>query len=55
MFLLWPRRTWGNWEGDYRDGKEGRKLNAVLHPELLQACEYTLKVMDIRQHSLQSI
>lgn len=25
----------GKWEGDYWDGKEGRKLNSVLPPELL--------------------
>lgn len=33
----------------------GKKLNGVLHPELLQAYEHTLKGMDNRQHSLQSI
>lgn len=32
-----------------------KKLNSVLHPELLGACEHTLNVLDIRQHSLQSI
>lgn len=33
----------------------GKKLNSVLHCELLWACEHALNVMDIRQHSLQSI
>lgn len=33
----------------------GKNLNSVLHPELLRACVHTLNMMDIRQHSLQSI
>lgn len=33
----------------------GKKLNSVLHPELPRACVHTLNMMDIRQHSLQSI